>query len=297
MHQSVLLQEVVDGLDVKSHDVVVDGTLGSAGHASELAKKLSNEGFLIGIDQDIDALKRGKENLESCEAKVELIKGNFRDVDTLLKEIGIDEVNKILLDLGMSSNQIEESGRGFSFKKEEPLLMTLRDDVDEETLTARRIVNEWREDQIETVLRGYGEEKHSRKIAKAIVERREVSPIETTTELVKVIEDSVPKFYKWKRIHPATKTFQALRIAVNDEIDALSEGLERAYRLLKPNGRIAVISFHSTEDRIVKRFFREVKERDGGVILTKKPIVPSEDEIEKNPRARSAKLRIFEKHD
>lgn len=297
MHQSVLLQEVVDSLGVIEGETVVDGTLGSAGHAKELCRGLGDSGVLVGIDQDSDALKRSRDVLSECKSRVVLIEGNFRNLETLLHENDVMQVDKVLFDLGMSSNQLEESGRGFSFRKEEPLLMTLSDKVTDDTLTARRIVNEWSEEQIEIILRGYGEERYSRRISKAITEARDESPIETTTDLAKIIEAAVPKKYIFKRIHPATKTFQALRIAVNDEIDGLLDGLEKAYHLLRPGGRIAVISFHSTEDRVVKRFFKDRYEKYGGVIHTKRPITPSVDEIEKNPRSRSAKLRIFEKND
>ncbi|MBL7045812.1 MAG: 16S rRNA (cytosine(1402)-N(4))-methyltransferase RsmH [Parcubacteria group bacterium] len=297
MHKSVLLQEVVEGLAIRQGETLVDGTLGSAGHASEFCKFLGGSGVLIGIDKDKDALTRSREVLSGCVSKTYLLQGDFREMDSVLQGVGITEVDKVLLDLGLSSNQLEESGRGFSFKRDEPLLMTLSDNIGKETLTAERVVNEWSEEQIEIVIRGYGEERYSRRIANAIVEARAEAHIQTTTELVKIIESAVPKVYNFKRIHPATKTFQALRIAVNDEIDALNEGLLVAYSLLKPKGRIAIISFHSTEDRVVKRFFKDRLEMHGGTIHTKKPITASKEELENNPRARSAKLRIFEKHD
>ena len=200
-----------------------------------------------------------------------------------------------MLDLGLSSDQFETSGRGFTFKNDEPLLMTFKKNPDQGDLTAYQIVNTWEEENIADVIYGYGEEKYSRRIAKAIVNYREKKAIEKTSELVEIISNSVPVFYKRGRIHPATRTFQALRIAVNDELNTLKRGLERGFARLASGGRIAVISFHSLEDRIVKNFNKEKEELEQARIITKKPIVPSEDEVRENPRSRSAKLRILEK--
>jgi len=232
------------------------------------------------------------------DAKLFLIKENFRHLDHVLDSIGIAQVNRILLDLGLSSDQFETSGRGFSFKKDEPLLMTFGKNAE---LTARHIVNTWDEANIADIIYGYGEEKYSRKIAAGIIAARAEKLIETTSDLVAIIERSTPARYHHGKIHPATRTFQALRITVNDEINVLREGLVKGWERLAPGGRMAIISFHSIEDRIVKHFYKakaaEVKEggESSAKILTKKPITPSEQEIAENPRSRSAKLRILEK--
>lgn len=302
MHHSVLLQEVIDTLDIKENDVVVDATFGGGGHSQAVLEKLGPQGTLIAIDTDKNALESQKRLCTDYKSTVHLKQANFRDLDVVLDELGITKVNKFIFDLGFSSTQLEEGGRGLSFKKDEPLLMTLTDldSVTEETLTAKRIVNEWDEDQIETIIRGYGEESFSKRIAKAIVEAREAKgkdrEIETTFELRDIITKATPVWYQKKRIDPATKTFQALRIAVNDEIETAREGVETAYRYLSSGGRIAVISFHSIEDRVIKRTFREWKEMGYGAQEPKKPIIASIEEIKENPRARSAKLRIFIKH-
>ena len=297
MHQSVLLQEVIDTLDIKSDDVVLDATFGGGGHSRAILERLGPKGTLIAIDTDLNALEAQKESFNAYASTVHFKQANFRDLDDVLKELGIKEVDKFIFDLGFSSTQLEEGGRGLSFQKDEPLLMTLTDidSVTEETLTAKRIVNEWDEGQIETVIRGYGEESFSKRIAKAIVEARNEKEIETTTELREIITNATPKWYQNKRIDPATKTFQALRIAVNDEIETAKEGIEKAFSHLAPSGRIAVIAFHSIEDRVVKRLFRDWKKDGLGTQEPKKPIIASREEIKKNPRARSAKLRTFHK--
>lgn len=295
MHQSVLLQEVVDALEVKKDDIVVDGTFGGGGHSKALCNELGPDGILLGIDADRDAIEEGESLLSECSATMHLYVANFRNIDHALLHHRIPCADKFLFDLGWSSTQLEHSGRGFSFQKDEPLLMTLVRDIKEETLTAKRIVNDWNVEHIETVIRSYGEEQFSKQIAQAIVVAREETPITTTFMLARIINGAVPKWYQHRRTHPATKTFQALRITVNDEIEALKEGLEKAYAHLKPHGRIAVISFHSIEDRIVKYQFREWKKEEGGEVVTKRPIRPSAEEVKGNPRSRSAKLRIFEK--
>ncbi|MCR4306836.1 MAG: 16S rRNA (cytosine(1402)-N(4))-methyltransferase RsmH [Candidatus Yonathbacteria bacterium] len=295
MHQSVLLQEVITYLDMKSGDAVLDGTVNGGGHSKAICSHLGKEGRLIGIDQDKDALERATKALSQCNAPHFLIQENFRNLDLVLQGIGMKTVDKILLDLGFSSFQIETSGRGFSFQKDEPLLMTLKVSPKPEDLTAEEIVNTWEEEHIADIIYGFGEERFSRRIAKGIVEARAKKHITTTGELSQIIMESVPARYRSGKIHPATKTFQALRITVNDELGALTEGLEKGIRALSPGGRMAVISFHSLEDRIVKNIFRQ-KQKEGIVsILTKKPLVPSREEIKENKRARSAKLRVIEK--
>jgi len=300
MHIPVLLREAIENLNLKEGDTVIDGTFGGGGHAQEICKLIGSTGTLVGIDLDRNALNYANEKLKSGKCKIILEKENFRNLDKVLVKVGIKKVNAILLDLGFSSDQIEISGRGFSFRGNppaggEPLLMTLNDSPDEESLTAKEIINEWEEENIADVIYGYGEEKFSRQIAKKIVEMRKEKPIETTQDLVRIIEKAVPNWYKHKKIHFATKTFQALRITVNDEIGALKEALPKAISALNTGGRVAVISFHSIEDRQVKTFFNIKKKEDIGNVITKKPIVPSMQEIINNPRSRSAKLRVFQK--
>jgi 16S rRNA (cytosine1402-N4)-methyltransferase len=295
IHNSVLLQEAIDGLDIKNGDIFVDGTLGNGGHTLEVVKRFGNAVVMIGIDLDPDAILRTKERLAQFNTKVLYVQDSFRNIDKVLDSLGVAQVDKILLDIGLSSNQFEESGRGFSFQKNEPLIMSFKKNLTEEDLIAREIVNTWDMENIQAILSGYGEEQFAWKIAKAIVARREEKPIETTFDLVEIIKSATPKFYHHRKIHPATKTFQAHRITVNDEIESLKDGITKGFQRLKPNGRLAVISFHSLEDRVVKQFFKEKEENGEAKRITKKPIVPEEDEIEVNPRARSAKMRIIEK--
>lgn len=296
-HVSVLLHETIEGLDLQKGDVVIDATLGGAGHAMAIADKLDSTGVLVGFDLDQDAIDRAHESLKDTAATVHLQKSNFRHNAKVLDELGLSSIDKALFDLGWSSFQLV-AGRGFSFLNDEPLAMTYSKVEDREVastewrLTAREIVNEWQEESIADVIYGWGEDRYARRIAKAIVERRSVRPIEMSRDLAEVVSTAVPHKGKGK-IHPATKTFQALRIAVNDEFGAITEGLTSTYQKLSTNGRIAVISFHSAEDRIVKRLMKSWTGRQ----LTKKPIVPSDEEIARNPRSRSAKLRIFIKSD
>lgn len=292
MHVPVLLQHVIEGLALSKGATVVDATVGGAGYTKALCDAVGPKGVVIGLDQDEGALRAAKETLADVVCTLHLIHANFRDVDEALATLGISEVDGIAFDIGLSSTQLEESGRGFSFMRDEPLLMTFREKQDASHFTAKDIVNSWKEDEIANVLIGYAEERNAKKIAKAIVEARRKNPIETTTQLVEVITTALG--YKGGPIHPATKTFQALRIAVNDELGALDEGLAKGYTVLKKGGRMAVVSFHSLEDRKVKEFFKE-KEKGGSTRITKKPIPPDFDEVRRNPRSRSAKLRILEK--
>lgn len=295
IHKTVLLHEAIDGLDIKNGDIFVDGTLGGGGHSEEVAKRFGDSVVMIGIDLDPEAISRATARLSSLNSNVKYLQGSFRNIDTLLNSVGVTKVNKILLDIGLSSNQFEDSGRGFSFQKDEPLIMSFKKELKPEDLTAKEIVNTWELENIATILSAYGEEQFSWKIAKAIVARREIKPIETTTDLVEIIKIATPKWYHHKKIHPATKTFQALRITVNDEIESLKDGVIKGFELLEKDGRLAVISFHSIEDRIVKNFYKEKVDEGVGKILTKKPIIPTETEIKENPRSRSAKLRIITK--
>jgi 16S rRNA (cytosine1402-N4)-methyltransferase len=294
IHKTVLLHESIDGLDIKQGDIYLDGTLGSAGHAEYALQKTSGQITVIGIDRDSDALARSKVRLGDSK-NIILKEGSYGDISQILDELKIEKVNRIMLDLGLSSDQFETSGRGFTFKNDEPLLMTFKHNPDKNDLTAKKIVNTWQEQSIADIIYGYGEEKYSRRIARAIVNYREKKLIESTYELVEIISQAVPVFYRRGRIHPATRTFQALRITVNDELNILKKGLSDGFERLSVNGRISVISFHSLEDRIVKNFNKEKSDQGLAVIHTKKPIIPSNNEIFENPRSRSAKLRILEK--
>jgi len=296
VHRSVLLNETIEGLNLggKANPAVLDATFGGGGHTTEVCRLYPGV-KVIGLDQDKGAFAKGGDKLSGFKCEVKLVNVNFRNLDQALTQSGVEGVDGIIFDLGLSSDQLENSGRGFSFIKDEPLLMTMKEDPRVEDLTALDVVNTWGEENLANIIYGYGEEKFSRKIAKAIVDRRKVRKIETTLDLVSVIEGAVPGGYKRGRLHFATKTFQAIRIAVNDELGALEEGLRKAFEALNNGGRISVISFHSLEDRIVKKYFRELVSKDKGITINKKPILATIEEIKMNPRSRSAKLRIFEK--
>lgn len=297
-HKSVLLKETIDCLALESGDVYLDATLGSGGHLEEVSRRTHGDVELLGIDTDQMSLAIAKENLDLSGVKYKAVELNFRNIEKAPELLDAKQPSKIVFDLGWSSPQFEEGARGFSFQKEEPLIMSLKSNLSEEDVTAHDVVNTWSEENLATVIYGYGEEKYSRRIAKAIVEARANKPIETSLELAEIIKRAVPVFYRFGRIHPATKTFQAIRIAVNDELRALEEGLRGAFKILKKGGRVAVISFHSLEDRIVKNFFREKVESGEAEYIEefgKKPLTPSEDEVRENPRSRSAKLRVIRK--
>ncbi len=295
-HITVLADEAVEALAITESSTVVDATLGASGHARQIVSKLGTHGTFVGIDADSDAIAEGKKVLASHKGTVHLSQGNFRNIDSILDLLHIEKVDAILADLGWRMEQFSGNGRGFSFQYDEPLLMTFGDPKTY-PFVARDILNEWREEDIKNVLKGYGEERFAGRIARHIVEQREKEPFETTFQLVKLIEDAVPSFYKNGRIHPATRAFQALRIAVNDEFEALEEFIKKSISVLAPGGRLAIISFHSTEDRIVKHLFRNIAHDYTGTVITKKPIIASREELLLNPRARSAKLRIFEKNE
>lgn len=293
LHKTVLLHESINGLDIHPGDIFVDGTLGGGGHTEEVVKRFGDTVSIIGIDLDKEAIERTKKRLTSLKHNIQYVEDSFRNIDSILKDLKINKVDKILLDVGLSSNQFESSGRGFSFQKNEPLIMSFNKDLTEKDLTAEEIVNSWDEENIRTILESYGEEKFAWRIAKAIVTSRELKPIKTTEDLVEIIKSATPKFYHTRRIHPATKTFQALRITVNDEIQSLKDGISKGFESLNKNGKLAVISFHSLEDRVVKQFFKTLDAQKIAKIITKKPIIPTEEEISINPRSRSAKLRII----
>ena len=282
IHIPVLLKESVDELLLKEGKIFIDGTLGGGGHSGEVLKRFGKGVRVIGLDRNPETLRQVEERL-GIETKVQ----SFADIDTL--DINPDA---ILLDLGISSDQLDNSGKGFSFQKNEPLDMRMSD----KGITAADILNSWDDHAIELILRGFGEEKYSRRIASEIVRRREEKPFETTFDLVEAVTASRPKNPK-EKTNPATKTFQALRIAVNEELTALENGLEKGWKVLNPGGRFAVISFHSLEDRIVKNFFRDRAKGGEGRLITKKPITPTEEEVKANPRSRSAKLRVVEKNE
>lgn len=296
-HIPVLLKESIDNLNLRSGEILLDGTLGGGGHSAYAYQKYGVK--VIGLDLDLDAEERTKNVIGDC--KFSFYNIGFQDLDQALIKEGIKKVDGIIFDLGISSFQLDEVERGFSFKKDQPLLMTMKKYPNEDDTTAIDIVNNWNEENLADIIYGYGEEKYSRRIAKAIVESREMEDIKTTFQLVAIIEKAVPAVYRHGKIHFATRTFQALRIAVNDELGSLKNGLEKGIDALRSSGhayaggRMSVISFHSLEDRIVKRFLKE-KEKEGLIkLVNKKPIVPSENEIKNNSRSRSSKLRILEK--
>jgi 16S rRNA (cytosine1402-N4)-methyltransferase len=291
-HISVLLHESIDGLALRPGMTIVDATFGNGGHSREILKRLNSDVKIIALDLDPTMLARGKENFKDAKDKIIFEEASFRDIDTVLAKHHVSEVQGVLYDLGLNSLLLEESNKGFSFQKEEPLIMTFSDNA---VFTAGDIVNDWSEETIANILYGYADERYARRIAKAICDSRREKPIKTTTELREIIFASVPAAYRHGRIHPATKTFQALRIAVNDELTALTESLKKSFAVLSRGDRIAAISFHSLEDKIVKHFFKDLKENGQAIIITKKPITPSKEELISNPRSRSAKLRIVQK--
>lgn len=305
-HVSVLLDECIDGLNIKPDGIYVDGTLGGAGHSYHIAEKLTT-GRLIGIDRDPVALKAAGERLSPFADRVTLVHSNFCRMGQVLQELGISGVDGILLDLGVSSPQLDDGSRGFSYMTDAPLDMRM-DNGD--ALSADTVVNTWSYEELKRILYDYGEERYAPAIAAAIVRKREISPIRTTLELVDVIRSAMPPAALREKQHPAKRTFQAIRIAVNDELNSVSKAMDAAIPCLNPGGRLAVITFHSLEDRIVKNAMAAAAKgcicppefpvcvcgrKPQVTVLTRKPIVSGEEELERNPRARSAKLRICEK--
>ena len=288
-HDSVFLDEVLQGLEIGPSDTVVDATVGGAGHFARMLELLSSEGTLVGIDADSDALHRAEGLLANARARSFLVEDNFRNLTTILDRLAIKEIDKSLFDLGWSGFQLA-SGRGFSFQTDEPLLMTYGKDSAE---NAAALVNSAPEEKIADILYTFGEERFARQIAHSIIQERRRARILTTSDLVRTVSLGTPSWYRHRRIHFATKTFQALRIVVNDELGALHDGLAAALARTRSGGRIAVITFHSIEDRIVKNVFRDAAYAGEGMVLTRKPIVPSREACAVNPRTRSAKLRVF----
>lgn len=293
MHIPVLLKETIKGLNLKKNDFLVDATFGLGGH-SRGAYENDKSIKILGIDLNRETLARESKILAKEGCQIQIAVDNFRNIDEILNHFEKQAPDKYIFDLGWSSEELEESKKGFSFLRNEPLVMTFKSDIEDEDLTAREIVNTWEENNLEAIIRGFGEERFSKKIAKAIVESRRKRGIESTLDLVSVIGNAVPTWYKHKKTHFATKTFQAIRMAVNDEVESLKEALQKSFNNLKKRGRIAVITFHSIEDRIVKNLYKEFI-KNGGRLVNKKPITATREEIKINKRARSAKLRIIEK--
>ena len=305
-HISVLLKECIEGLDIKPEGIYIDGTLGGAGHSSEIVKRLTS-GRLIGIDRDPVALKAARERLEAYKDNVTLVHSNFCEMAQVVKDLGFSGVDGILLDLGVSSPQLDDGARGFSYMADAPLDMRMNN---MDALTAHTVVNTWSQDALKRILFDYGEERYAPRIASAICRRREEKPIQTTLELVDVIRSAMPPQALREKQHPAKRSFQAIRIAVNDELGSVEKAMEEAIPLLNPGGRLTVITFHSLEDRIVKNAMTEASKgctcppsfpvcvcgkKPQVKLISRKPIVATDDELEANPRSRSAKLRVCEK--
>lgn len=297
MHIPVLLHEVLEILDVKAGEVFLDCNLNRAGHSIEIAQKLGSTGTLIGIDLDATALNAAGELFATLpeHPRICLMHDNFSNIDLVLADCGMQSVDKILFDLGLSSQELDSSGRGFTFQKDEPLLMTYQSNVTEETLTAKDILNLWEEETLADIIFAYGGERNSRRIAKEIVAFRKIKEFETTFDLVECVRRATPNRFQSGKTHFATQTFQGIRIAVNDELGSLTIALEKAFSALTIGGNMAVITFHSLEDKIVKEFFKEKAKEDKLIFIHKKPIVPSREEIQHNSRARSSKLRSIQK--
>ena len=306
-HVPVLLEECIDGLNIKPDGIYVDGTLGGAGHSSEICKRLSPNGMLIGIDRDEEALRVSSKRLEEFDCKKAFVHGNYSDIKNILRELDIEEIDGALLDLGVSSYQLDNPERGFSYMNDAALDMRMDRS---EGMTAYDIVNEYSKDELYRIIKSYGEERWASRIADFIVKARREKPIETTFELVEIIKAAVPASARRNGPHPAKRTFQAIRIEVNDELGGVKRAVDDFIDVLAPKGRLAIISFHSLEDRIVKDAYSEGEnpcvcppeipicvcgKKPEIKKINKKPIVPSESQEDENPRARSAKLRVCEK--
>ncbi len=292
MHFPVLLREVIDHLELEAGDVILDATLGGGGHAVEILKRIAPGGRLIAVDRDPEAIERGRRRLGDFKDEVIFINDDFRNADGILKTAGIERVDGAVFDLGISSFQVDDPKRGFSFLRDGPLDM--RFDVSRK-LSARDVVNKFGKEELADIIRKYGEERHARLIAGAICASRKKKRIETTGELVDIILKAAGGKYRRQRIHPAARTFQALRIFVNDELAAVEEGVSKTVFYLRPTARICVISFQSLEDRIVKNIFRGMAKSGEVTVITKKPLCPGKEEVRANPRSRSAKLRVAER--
>ena len=305
-HKSVLLYETIDSLNVKPDGIYVDGTLGGGGHALEVCRRLGEYGRLIGIDQDADAIAAASERLRDYEDRVTIVRSNYEEIQSVLKDLGIEKADGIYLDLGVSSYQLDTPERGFTYREDDAPLDMRMDQRN--TQTAADIVNTYSEFDLYRIIRDYGEDKFAKNIAKHIVRARETKRIETTGELTEIIKEAVPAKVRAVGGHPSKKTFQAIRIELNQELEVLNNSIDTMIDLLKPGGRLAVITFHSLEDRIVKIRFRNNENPcppdfpvcvcgkvSKGRVITRKPVVPSEEEIEGNKRSKSSKLRVFER--
>ena len=305
-HKSVLLEECIEGLNIKPDGIYVDGTLGGAGHASQVCKRLSAKGRFIGIDQDQDAIIAASERLGEYADRTTIIRSNYCRMVHELEKIGVHQVDGILLDLGVSSYQLDNAARGFTYREDVPLDMRMDQ---RQAKTARDIVNDYSESELFRIIRDYGEDKFAKNIAKHIVLARKESPIETTGQLNEVIKRAIPMKIRAKGGHPSKRTYQAIRIELNRELEVLRDSLDSMIDILGDGGRLCIITFHSLEDRIVKNIFRRNEnpctcpsnfpvcvcgKQSKGKVVTRKPILPSEEEMEENPRSKSAKLRIFE---
>ncbi len=306
-HKSVLLDETIEGLNIRPDGIYVDGTLGGGGHSYEVCKRLGAKGSIVGIDQDEAAIEAAGIRLKDFGDKVTIVRSNYCNMRSELQKLGIDKVDGIILDLGVSSYQLDTAERGFSYAQDAPLDMRMDR---RQTMTARDIVNDYSEMELFRVIRDYGEDKFAKNIAKHIVAAREKEPIETTGQLTEIIRSAIPMKYQKKTGHPAKRTFQAIRIELNRELEVLRDTLDDMIDLLNPGGRLCIITFHSLEDRIVKSAFRKNEDPcicpkdfpvcvcgrvSKGSIISRKPILPSEEELEYNSRSKSAKLRIFER--
>nr|WP_326167266.1 16S rRNA (cytosine(1402)-N(4))-methyltransferase RsmH [uncultured Lachnoclostridium sp.] len=306
-HRSVLLEETVNGLNIRPDGIYVDGTLGGGGHAYEICRRLGDKGSIVGIDQDEAAIEAAGIRLKDFGEKVTIVRSNYCEMKSVLHGLGIDKVDGIVLDLGVSSYQLDTAERGFSYREDAPLDMRMDR---RQTMTARDIVNDYSEKDLYRVIRDYGEDKFARNIAKHIVIEREKRSIETTGQLTEIIRGAIPMKFQKKSGHPAKRTFQAIRIELNRELDVLKDSLDDMIDLLNPGGRLCIITFHSLEDRIVKSVFKKNEDPctcpkdfpvcvcgkvSKGSILTRKPILPGPEEMEENSRSKSAKLRIFER--
>ena len=306
-HKSVLLEETIENLNIKPDGIYVDGTLGGGGHSYHIAEQLSSNGRLIGIDQDADAIAAATKRLEPFSDRVTIVRNNYCNFEQVLKELSIDKVDGIVLDLGVSSYQLDTAERGFTYKTDAPLDMRMDQ---RQQLTAKDIVNTYSEFDLYRIIRDYGEDRFAKNIARHIVSARQIKPIETTFELNEVIKAAIPMKVRAVGGHPAKKTFQAIRIELNHELDVLEDSIDTMIDHLNDNGRICIITFHSLEDRIVKTRFRNCEnpctcppdfpvcvcgKKSKGKVITRKPIVPSDEELEANKRSKSSKLRVFER--
>ena len=308
-HYSVLRDETIDELHIRPDGIYVDGTLGGGGHSLEICKRLSDGGRLIGIDQDEDAIKAASERLSDYKDKVTIVRSNYSDMVNVLKNLGISKVDGIVLDLGVSSFQLDTPERGFTYRSEDAPLDMRMDN--RQSLTAKDIVNNYSEMELFRIIRDYGEDRFAKNIAKHIVKERQIKPIETTGELNEIISKAIPQKVKVTGGHPSKRTYQAIRIELNHELDVLRDNLDDMIDMLNDDGRICIITFHSLEDRIVKSNFKKNENpctcpsnfpvcvcgnKSKGKVITRKPILPSDEELKSNKRSRSAKLRVFEKH-